>query len=383
MAACPAYIARMDASAPARDSETSVRTRRSWSMSGDLRLALLVLGLCLFDALYSLIPETTVAAKVDWLQRFLELLQASLLCIVPGAVAARLVFSRYPATHRECLGIIAVFLVGSAIGHVPALWLTPAHPVYHFQNLWPLFAQSWLSYAIASTAVVYAMYSWRRDVAARQELHRTQVALLALKTDRAEAELLRLRAQIEPHFLFNTLATIMQLYESDAAAASRTLALLIDYMDTSHTHMRQQETALRQELALAEGYLAIQRLRMGERLRYAIDVPPAVGENRVPPASLLTLIENAIKHGLAPVAGGGTLRVTARRDDTWLVLTVSDDGAGFRATSGRGLGLANLRARLQGLYGEGASLRLTSADGGGVAATMRLPLGTAVEALSP
>jgi sensor histidine kinase YesM len=139
--------------------------------------------------------------------------------------------------------------------------------------------------------------------------------------------------------------------------------------------MQRQEAVLDEELALAEGFLAIQHLRMGARLRYAIDVSPGDRGNRIPPASLLTLTENAVKHGLAPVADGGMLRITAHRDGGWLVVSVSDNGAGFRATSGRGLGLANLRARLHGLYGEGASLRLTSGDAGGVIATMRLPFG--------
>jgi sensor histidine kinase YesM len=300
------------------------------------------------------------------------MLQASLLFIVPGALAARLLFPRLPASHRECLGIIAVFIVVSAI----CQWQWPTYTLLHV-------AVNLMSYVPAATGIVYALYWWRRDAATQQELHRTRMGLLALKADHADAELLRLRAQIEPHFLFNTLATIMQLYRSDTPAADRTLALLIDYMNASRANMRHQETVLAQELALAEGFLAIQRLRMGERLHHAIEVPHEVRGNRIPPASLLTLIENAIKHGLAPMAGGGMLRVTAHKDGDGLVVSVSDNGGGFRATSGHGLGLANLRARLHGLYGDGASLRLTSADAGGVVATLRLPLGPpAIESAS-
>jgi sensor histidine kinase YesM len=185
-----------------------------------------------------------------------------------------------------------------------------------------------------------------------------------MKVGRAEAELLRLRAQIEPHFLFNTMATIVELYRTDAREGNRTLARLIDYLTAARGYMRQNEATLTQELGLAEGYLAIQQVRMGPRLRYAIDVPQPLRDNRIPPAALLTLIENAIKHGLGPQPAGGAVHIDARAEQGWLVLSVVDDGAGFRATRGRGLGLANLRARLLGLYGEGAGLRLMSGETG-------------------
>jgi len=129
--------------------------------------------------------------------------------------------------------------------------------------------------------------------------------------------------------------------------------------------MQRREAPLDQELALTEGYLEIQRLRMGARLRYEIEVSPALRGTRIPPAALLTLVENAIKHGLSPRPGGGLLRVAAHRDGVWVALNVSDSGVGFRANSGRGLGLANLRARILGLYGGEASLRLTGAEEGG------------------
>jgi sensor histidine kinase YesM len=217
------------------------------------------------------------------------------------------------------------------------------------------------------------MYWWYRGTLIRNELHRTQVDLLATKADHADAELMRLRAQIEPNFLFNTIANIVQMGRTDAATADRALERLIDYMDASHAHMRRYKAALADELVLTEGYLEIQRLRMGARLRYEIDVADDVRRTPIPPAALLTLVENAIKHGLAPQTAGGTVRVSARREGESVVLNVADDGAGLRATSGRGLGLANVRARVQSLYGSAASLRLTSGSDGGTMATIRMP----------
>jgi len=270
---------------------------------------------------------------------------------------------------------VVAFVLGSAIGHWLAFWLIPPHTVNG--EVWPLskYANRLLFLTVVATAVVGAMYWWQRETVIRQVLHRTRMGLLALKADCADAELLRLRTQIEPHFLFNTMATIVQMYQTDGHAAGRTLARLIDYMSAARAHMQRPEVVLGEELDLTEGYLEIQRLRMGARLRYEIEVSPALRGNRIPPAALLTLVENAIKHGLSPRPGGGVLRVAARRDGEWVALNVSDSGVGFRATRGRGLGLANLRARILGLYGGEASLRLTGAEEGGMVATLRLPFG--------
>jgi signal transduction histidine kinase len=308
----------------------------------------------------------------DWLPRLWQLVQYNVLVIAPGALAAWLAARGYPTSLRMCIRMVVGFALGSAVGH----WVSLPQLVWgSLRPAWHLYADSLLSNTMTAAAVVGAMYWWRRETVIRQELHRTRMGLLALRADCAEAELLRLHTQIEPHFLFNTMATIVQMYQTDRAGAARTLARLIDYMSAARVHMQRQEAVLEEELALTEGYLEIQRLRMGARLRYEIEVSPELRGTRIPPAALLTLVENAIKHGLSPRPGGGLLRVAAHRDGVWVALNVSDSGVGFRATSGRGLGLANLRARILGLYGGEASLRLTGAEEGGVMATMRLPFG--------
>jgi sensor histidine kinase YesM len=311
-------------------------------------------------------------ATSEW-PRLWQQVQTSVLFIAPGMLAAWLASRGYPTSVRMCMRTLVAFVLGSAVGH----WLAVLLIHTGSGKVSPLsaYASSLLFLTLMAAAVVGAMYWWRRETVIRQEVHRTRMGLLALKTDCADAEMLRLRTQIEPHFLFNTMATIVQMYQTDRAAAARTLARLIDYMSAARAHMQRQEAVLGDELALTEGYLEIQRLRMGARLRYEIEVSPEVRGNRIPPAALLTLVENAIKHGLSPQPGGGVLRVVAHRDGAWVALNVSDSGVGFRATSGRGLGLANLRARMLGLYGGEASLRLTGAEAGGVTATLRLPFG--------
>jgi len=351
------------------------RTRRS--LRTDLQLVALVLSIAAWDASVVLVIE--IAGKpiaFDWLPRLGHLVLGGLLCVGPGVLAVRLLSPDYPATLRQCVRTFAAFVLGSAIGHWLAFRWIYASPTHTMSTVLPAaVAWSLLTYALGAASIVGAMYWWRRGSVIRQELHRTRVGLLALQADRAEAELMRLRTQVEPHFLFNTVATVVQLVRSDPAAAHRTLARLIDYMSASRAHMRCEETTLAEELRLTEGYLEIQCLRMEARLRYAIDVAPDLRGNRVPPAALLTLVENAIKHGLAPRKRGGALRIAAHREGGWLVVSVADDGIGLRAVSGRGSGLANVRARIQGLYGGDASLRLASAAEGGTTATLRLPAG--------
>jgi len=354
--------------------EPAGRTRRS--LRNDLQLIALVLGIAAWDA--SVVFVVQIAEKpvaFDWLARLGHLLVGGLLCVGPGVLAVRLLSPSYPSTPGRCIRTFAAFVLGSAIGHAFAgRWIY--FPEVDVLSMLPRMAWSLLIYTLGSASIVGAMYWLRRGSDIRHELHRTRLGLLALQADRAEAELMRLRTQIEPHFLFNTVATVVQLVRTDAVGAHRTLARLIDYMSASRAHMRREETTLADELRLTEGYLEIQRLRMESRLRYAVDVAPHLRGNRVPPAALLTLVENAIKHGLAPRHRGGTLRIAAQREDDWLVVSVADDGVGLRTTtSGRGSGLANVRARMHGLYGAGAWLRLASGPDGGTTATLRLPLG--------
>jgi sensor histidine kinase YesM len=129
-----------------------------------------------------------------------------------------------------------------------------------------------------------------------------------------EARLLMLQAQIEPHFLFNTLATVRRLYQTDAAAAESMLDNLMRYLAVALPQMRANDSTLGREVALAEAYLGIQQIRMGSRLVVAIDVPGGLREARLPPMMLLTLAENSIKHGLNPLPEGGYIHISARVD---------------------------------------------------------------------
>ena len=145
------------------------------------------------------------------------------------------------------------------------------------------------------------------------------------------------------------------------------------YLAVALPQMRERDTTLGREAELAEAYLAIQQIRMGRRLDFAIDIPPALREARLPPLMLLTLTENSIKHGLNPLPEGGFIRISADVDGDRLQVHVDDTGRGFTGSSGAGTGLANVRARLASLYGAAGRLSLGLNPGQGVNATISLP----------
>jgi signal transduction histidine kinase len=198
----------------------------------------------------------------------------------------------------------------------------------------------------------------------------------------AEGELRLLQAQVEPHFLYNTLANLRYLVQSGSGDALKMTDALIEYLRTSVPDMRAQHVTLGREIDHARHYLEIMTMRMGGRLRYAIDLADDLREVPVPPLVVLTLVENAVKHGIAPRVQGGSVNVRGRRDGEFVELDVEDDGVGMGQGSGAeqssstGTGLANVTNRLGIVYGERASLALMplAADGSGARARLRVPL---------
>jgi signal transduction histidine kinase len=192
----------------------------------------------------------------------------------------------------------------------------------------------------------------------------------------AEAQLRLLQAQMEPHFLFNTLANVLSLIDADAPRAKRMLEAFTDYLRSSLGSLRRDDATLESELELVEAYLGLQQLRMDDRLRYSIAADPAVRAVALPPMLLQPLVENAVLHGLERKLEGGGIEVTARLDGAHLLIEVRDDGLGpGRAAPrpGHGLALTNLRERLRSRYGDAASLDVMPAHPG-TRATLRLPL---------
>ncbi len=207
---------------------------------------------------------------------------------------------------------------------------------------------------------------------------RRQVALLTERLQRdaerermarelSESHLRMLRAQIEPHFLFNTLGAVQQLAADGAPRAAALTADLIAFLRASFSDMRCEQLSLTTEFATIESYLRVMQARMGARLRFALSLPEELARTEVPSMLVLTLVENAIKHGIEPALRGGEIRVTAEAQGDKVVIRVHDSGVGMGATPGDGAGLDNVRRRLQLAYGDAAGLVLRDADPGLVA----------------
>jgi signal transduction histidine kinase len=195
----------------------------------------------------------------------------------------------------------------------------------------------------------------------------------------AEAQLRLLQGQIEPHFLFNTLANVQALMDEDLPRARQMLGAFTDYLRASLSQLRREDTTLGQELDLAEAYLRLLQGRMDDRLRYRIEADDAARRVLLPPLLLQPLIENAVGHGLEPLVQGGTVSVRAALRGAELVVEVHDDGRGLHAAArpgprrGSGMALGNIRSRLLSRYGDGASLTLAAAEPG-TQAVLRLPV---------
>ena len=218
-----------------------------------------------------------------------------------------------------------------------------------------------------------ACYTLKRAACQAEEVARAEQAGEVLRASTAEARLQALQAQVEPHFLFNTLANVKWLYRRDFERGRRMLDRLLDYLHAALPRVRQTATTLEQELQLTHAYLDIQQLRIGGRLAFRIEVPEEIASLRFPPLMLLTLVENAIKHGIAPQTEGGTIVIRAHADDRQLRIEVRDTGAGLRETAGTGMGLANVRARLAALFGAGARLVIEPNRPHGVVAAIEIP----------
>ena len=203
-----------------------------------------------------------------------------------------------------------------------------------------------------------------------------ELAASQLETQLVQADLRTLRMQLHPHFLFNALHTIAALVRTgDQKNAVRVTAGLGALLRRMLDEARDQEVPLRQELDFIRSYLEIEQLRFPDRLTVCIDSPPEVMEALVPQFILQPLVENAIRHGIAPHRTAGTIGIIAEPTGSHLRLMVRDDGAGIKAERPAfGVGLSNTRARLSGLYGEGGGLELRNLVGAGLEAAVEFPL---------
>ncbi len=266
------------------------------------------------------------------------------------------------------LGLMAGLLIaGTLVGN---------HPLFYFSGSFTTIALA-LFFGVTGTLLFYT----------RERLHHTrrQLAESELRQSRQEqllaaSELKLLQAQIEPHFLFNTLSNIAQLVPNEPELAVNTLENLTTLLRASLARTRSGESTLGQEIDFGAAYLAIQATRLQGRITYEIDLPDALREIPLPPLLVQPLLENAVIHGIEVKPEGGKVVFNARRIGDELILSVSDSGAGISETGASGgAGLRNIRDRLRLRYGPRASLELIPASPHGVNAIISVPFTEAPE----
>ena len=309
-----------------------------------------VLWTCAFCAAYGMLlargPQGGAPQSLlVWLGGF----TAALSFFIPPLVAVSLVadFAPKPIVSRTIV-LALVVAAGFMLGYRLFAGLEAVAASLRIENLQhvgsplPLLLMAWIGLAIHLLK--------EREDAAEQALHDEIERKLTLERQTSEAQLQVLQSQIEPHFLFNSLAHVRRLYQTNPPAGRAMLRYLSSYLGAAQPVIRERGITLGQDLELAVAYLNIQRVRMGARLGFDIDVPDALRSTTVPPMMLTTLVENAIKHGLSPLPEGGLVRIAAHADASCVRILVSDTGQGFQANLGAGVGLANVRARLAILY---------------------------------
>ncbi len=291
--------------------------------------------------------------------------------------------------------VAAYWFVDAAIERWPRLrrwrllWMAAAFHAVAFGSLWAMTAvvsgaallptglalTQAIHWAFIGTFLVVMDTLWQKARRAESEAAALASGGAALAREERELQLRLLQAQIEPHFLFNTLANVRRLYRLHPDQGTQMMDSLKRYLRAALPNVRRADATLADELALVRSYLELLRMRMAERLVYTIVVDAGLGATPFPPMIVVTLVENAIKHGLEPSEHGGRIDVRAQRLGAILEVSVCDDGVGLnpQSTHGTGVGLANVRRQLTGRYGAAARLCLRP-QSRGFSATIEVPL---------
>jgi sensor histidine kinase YesM len=293
----------------------------------------------------------------------------------PAIAALRDRFPLERGVRGRSLAVHGGAALGAGLLHslVNALAVVVVFEEFVPANLWRLtlqFVQSRAHFSVLTYLATVGILSAATFARRLAERERTAAELRERLT---EAELSALKAQLQPHFLFNTLHAIGVLIREDPSAAALTVTRLGDLLRRTLEGGGTHEVALRHEIEMLRLYLDIQQTRFSDRLTVRVTVPDLLMDAMVPAFVLQPLVENALRHGVEPRSGPALVTVEAARQDGMLVLEIRDDGPGFRPGHREGVGLRNTRARLAALYGDRQRLELADRPEGGAAVTVRLP----------
>ena len=309
-----------------------------------------------------------------------------------------LIFSRINSLESLGSAVVQNLIISNIIGFSWAAFIVLLKPLFRRINEWPLLgivasytalgflvtqaaflaisylpgfegAQRWTrtpqwyvaTFALAFVISLLLAFAWRtrmnayiRDAMIAKE----QARLQEIEKQAVEANLRALQAQIEPHFLFNTLANVTGLIHTDPDKAKQMLEQFIAYLRATLAATREHETTLGADFATMKTFLSILQIRMGDRLKVRFDLPDDLRDISVPPMLLQPLVENAIKHGLEPKIEGGEVALSAKRVGNKMAITVADTGLGFQNSLSNGIGLKNVRERVKQIYGDSGSVSI-------------------------
>jgi sensor histidine kinase YesM len=331
---------------------------------------------------FLILAINTAIALVLWIDDPRPFWQPLLTVQLYGISIAYCVNAAAPWDHETPLRRLAIAaLVGSLIG-VMLVIVVKGYPLSHVPERAGFFLMNVLAAFVNGLLISLIFYVKRREARAAAALHKAEAERHLLSKQAVEAELKLMQAQVEPHFLFNTLASVQYLTETDPKQAGVLLGHLIEYLRAALPQLRARSSTLAREIALAEAYLNVLKMRIGPRFAFTIDLPAELRDHPFPPNMIISLVENAIKHGIEPSSDGGSITLRAASRDDSVVVTVSDTGcaAAGHATDGQGVGLANVRERLAALYGTRGRFTLEPMTPRGMRATLSLPSETAATA---
>ena len=332
-----------------------------------------------------LVVALTLSGAGGWLlgQGWQDGVASILVRALAVGLIATLVFSIFEQWPRQlprwsARWVVQVVAVGVSVPlSTLAIWILStrpgAPPFWEDQER----AEGWMmltffALLIAPWTALAALVRQKEALARHQalafELERSELGRQAL-----DARLQLLQAQVAPHFLFNTLANVQALVDTGSPRASAVLRSLIDYLRAAVPLLHEPAATLGREVRLVEAYLQLMHMRMPDRLRYALHVDDAALPLRCPPTTLLTLVENAVRHGIDPSEEGGSIDIHVERRGDRCAIRVSDTGVGLRQSDqGLRTGLSTLRERLQLMFGTEAELRITPQERG-VRAELEMP----------
>jgi two-component system, LytTR family, sensor kinase len=281
---------------------------------------------------------------------------------------------RHLLLHAGVSALVALAVAGCVAGALQLSGCETARKMTYLEAFRMLVLGPYLlPYLWVYWSIVGLAHAWRYH----QKYRERELQAAELRGQLAQSQLQVLKMQLHPHFLFNTLHTISALMHKDVELADEMMAQFADLLRVTLDEAHAQEVSLRQELEFVTTYLKIEQARLGPRLEVRLDIDPQAREALVPNLLLQPLVENAIRHGIAPRIEGGRLMIRARRTGAGVEVQVEDNGRGLPADfppGGRGgLGLANTRARLEGLYGPAHRFDLSRRAEGGTVATLRIP----------